>query len=139
MSADYLVKDKDLNNYRNFILRAESFRQESLANPSYLENRMAEILDRLGIRYEQQKVFYFYNTKGKPMQFYIVDFYLPGYDTIVEMDGKQHKESDQMSYDRLRDFRLQRKGNKVIRFTYEDMENGNCERDMQSILKEMCA
>lgn len=138
-SVDYLVKDKDLTNYKNFILRAETFRQESLANPSYLERRMAEILDRLGIKYEGQKVFFLYNTKGKPVQFYIVDFYLPGYDIIIEMDGKQHKENDQVRYDRLRDFRLQRKGNKVIRFTYEDMENGNCEQDIQGIIHEMSA
>ena len=54
---------------------------------------------------------------------YIVDFYLPKFNVIIELDGKQHKESRFKQKDLLRDSYLWRKGYKVIRLNNKDIGN----------------
>ena len=48
---------------------------------------------------------------------FIVDFYLPEYKLVVEIDGASHDDVDQKKYDDRRTEYLQNNGIEVIRFT----------------------
>lgn len=49
---------------------------------------------------------------------YIVDFYVPDRQLVIEIDGGQHCES---AYDRRRDRRLRRRGYTIVRFWNKDI------------------
>ena len=52
---------------------------------------------------------------------YIVDFYISSADTVIEIDGRQHKLPDQGEADKRRDDDLRMLGNVVLRYTNEDI------------------
>jgi very-short-patch-repair endonuclease len=66
-----------------------------------------------------------------PIDKYIVDFFCPSANLIVELDGSQHVE--QKEYDDKRTAFLQVKGYKVLRFWNNDV-NGNIEGVIEKIL-----
>ena len=47
---------------------------------------------------------------------YIVDFYISTYKLAVELDGSQHKTSDGIEYDKIRDAYLNSLGISVVRY-----------------------
>ena len=47
---------------------------------------------------------------------YIVDFYIAAPQIVIELDGNQHGEGDQLLKDRKRDFDLQTLGCQVLRY-----------------------
>lgn len=53
---------------------------------------------------------------------YIVDFYCATAKLVVELDGSQHFEPDNMKYDKLRTERFASMNIKVIRFTNRECE-----------------
>lgn len=73
------------------------------------ERRFRELLIAQGIRYLTQKILF-----TSEWQFYIVDFLLPDYKLIVEIDGSHHL--NQLTKDNLRTKRLESLGYKVIRY-----------------------
>ena len=71
----------------------------------------------------------FYNLKFKrqqPIGDYIVDFICKEAKIIIEIDGSQHNEPDNINYDKVRTEYLKKLGYKVIRFwnneIYENIE-----------------
>ena len=52
---------------------------------------------------------------------YIVDFYIPSARLVIEIDGIQHREEDNLEADRKRDRDLENLGNTVLRFTNFDV------------------
>ena len=79
-------------------------------NPTKTELRAIEILKSLGIDYE-------FNYLIKR---YIVDFYIPSKNMIIELDGFYHKK--QKRKDMLRDSFLWRNGYKVHRLWNSEVE-----------------
>lgn len=66
---------------------------------------------------------------------YIVDFFLPEYNMIVECDGERwHKEGN--SHDRKRDKFLEKKGYIILRFKGEEIRN-NVQECIKKIFIEM--
>ena len=57
-----------------------------------------------------------------------VDFYLPQAYLVIEIDGSQHKTSEQSSLDKKRDEYLISKGQKVIRIPVQDLLDNNLEK-----------
>ena len=55
--------------------------------------------------------------RQKPIGSYIVDFYCPNAQLIVELDGSQHYEEKQENYDKERDAALRSMGFTVKRYT----------------------
>ena len=53
---------------------------------------------------------------------YIVDFYCPGADLVVEVDGDTHYEPGAKAYDRGRQRYLEAVGLKVLSFTNQDID-----------------
>jgi very-short-patch-repair endonuclease len=85
-------------------------------NATESEKRMIEILQSANIRFEFQKGF----IAG--FGFSIVDFYLPGHATCIEVDGGYHTTKEQQERDRRRSFYLKViRRMKVIRFTNDQV------------------
>ena len=59
--------------------------------------------------------------RQKPIGEYIVDFYAPKAKLVVEVDGSQHLEDEQMQRDKLRDEYLHGQGLEVLRFYSNDV------------------
>lgn len=102
-------RDKEIQR----IARAFSRELEEKATPA--ERAFAEMLAAHGIRFDFQHPF----RRGKT--FAIVDFWLPDYGVIVEIDGGYHNEPQQFQRDTARSADLMRKEKvrRVVRFTNE--------------------
>jgi very-short-patch-repair endonuclease len=79
----------------------------------------AENMLWLKLRRKQLKGHQFYRQKiiGK----YIVDFYCPKANLVIELDGGQHYSEDSQAKDRTRDDILGEMGIKVLRFSDRDI------------------
>ena len=55
-------------------------------------------------------------NRQKPIGSYIVDFYIAKCKTVIELDGTQHAEPEQIEKDRRRDEYLSSLGIKVLRY-----------------------
>ena len=74
----------------------------------------AEILIWSHLRYKQLSNVQFY--RQKPIGNYIVDFYAPALALVIEVDGGQHLEEDNLCKDNIRDLYLKLQGLRVLRF-----------------------
>ena len=54
--------------------------------------------------------------RQKPIGLFIVDFYAPALNLVIELDGGQHFEPEAMKYDQQRDEYLRQQGLCVMRF-----------------------
>ena len=54
---------------------------------------------------------------------YIVDFYIDSAKTVIEIDGRQHKMSENKEADEQRDLALGKAGIKVLRYTNFDIHD----------------
>jgi very-short-patch-repair endonuclease len=54
--------------------------------------------------------------RQRPIAGYIVDFYCASRKLIIELDGGQHSEADQLVYDQIRTAKLEKLGLRVLRF-----------------------
>lgn len=93
------------------------YKKEMRQEPTPTEVKVMQVLAFSGIKCIFQKVFL---TK---YSFYIVDFYLPEYKLVIEVDGKHHyTNKSQFRYDGKRTNYLQSiRGCKVIRFTNKEV------------------
>lgn len=71
----------------NMVKNAEGNAKYKRKHPSELEKKMMEMLDNQGIRYEFQKIIYVKSSGGFIKQYFIVDFYIPQRDVIIELHG----------------------------------------------------
>jgi len=87
------IRCKCLQCGEEFLLAARHIRQglgHRGCNRSIGENKVAQWLTELGIKYTTEYVFDDCKMTWVPMPF---DFYLPDYNTVIEVDGRQHYES----------------------------------------------
>jgi very-short-patch-repair endonuclease len=71
------------------------------------------------IRRKQLKGHQFYRQKN--IGNYVVDFYCPAANLIIEIDGGQHYSDEGMKRDAIRDEYLERLGFEVLRFSDRDV------------------
>jgi very-short-patch-repair endonuclease len=91
-----------------------------------LRKNMAEAESLLWskIKGKQLKGYQFY--RQKPIGNFIVDFYCPKVDLIIEIDGGQHYSTEGKEKDRIRDNYMASIGLKVLRFSDREVfENLN--------------
>ena len=89
-----------------------------------------DFLKKLPFEVKRQKVI------GK----YIVDFYIPKYKIVIELDGIQHYTDESIDKDSERDIYLQSKGLHVLRYPNSNINNkfeGVC-ADIVMKIKEIC-
>ena len=86
-----------------------------------LRNNMtdAELLFWSKVRNKQLKGVQFY--RQKPVGNYIVDFYCPKANLVVEIDGSQHYEESGMENDGVRDEYMRSIGLTVLRFSNREV------------------
>src|SRR5262245_28186750 len=71
---------------------------------------------RLWSRLRRKQILGLQFYRQKPLGNYIVDFYAPAADLVVEVDGAQHTESPQAERDRERTAYLEQVGLRVLRY-----------------------
>jgi len=54
--------------------------------------------------------------RQKPIRDYIVDFYAPKAKLVIELDGSQHFDKEEIEKDKARDVNLEKLGLTVLRF-----------------------
>jgi very-short-patch-repair endonuclease len=84
------------------------------------------------IRMKQLEGFQFY--RQRIIGSYIIDFYCPKAKLVIEVDGSQHYESEQIEEDRKRDDYLKIRGFKVLRFNDNEVLT-NIEGVLENILE----
>jgi very-short-patch-repair endonuclease len=98
-----------------------SYDKRLKALSQHLRKKMADAENMLWLklRRKQLKGHQFYRQKiiGK----YIVDFYCPKANLVIELDGGQHYSEDSQAKDRTRDDILGKMGIKVLRFSDKDV------------------
>ena len=81
----------------------------------------------------------FYDLEFKrqyPMGDYIVDFICREKKIIVELDGGQHNELENIEYDKQRSLYLEERGYKVVRFWNNDIDSNM--KGVYETLKRLC-
>lgn len=106
------------------------------SNPTPSESKFRRsVLGELGVEFNFQKMFIESNGGGD-CKGYLVDFWLPGYKLVVELDGKGHERSRQRVYDCVRTSYLAKKGIKVVRFKNPEVWDEGCLERMRGILED---
>lgn len=107
--------EKTLNNAKNL---RHSMTKEEVKLWNRLKNRQL-----LGLKFRRQV----------PIGDYIVDFFCVEKSLIIELDGGQHNEVENIEYDKIRTEYLNQEGYKVLRFWNNDVWN-NFEEVIDSII-----
>lgn len=81
-----------------------------------LRNNMTEAEKLLWSRLRGKQILGLQFYRQKPILNYIVDFYCPAANFVIECDGGQHFTEDGLEADQLRDEALAQLGLKVLRF-----------------------
>ena len=100
-------------------LRARELRSEQTPAEQRLWSRLRQ-RQLLNLRFRRQH----------PVGTYIVDFYCPARNLVVEVDGDSH--ADKEEYDAERTEWLESQGYRVIRFTNREVEN-----ELDAVLEEI--
>jgi very-short-patch-repair endonuclease len=87
------------------------------SNARSLRARLTDAEQRLWARLRRKQILGVQFYRQKPIGTYIADFYAPGGQLVVEVDGSQHLEPSQAEHDRRRTAYLKRQGLRVLRFT----------------------
>ena len=85
-------------------------------NARTLRSGMTDCEQRLWLRLRRKQVLGVQFYRQKPVGDYIVDFYAPKANLVVEVDGSQHLEPAQIDHDRRRTVFLESLGLRVLRF-----------------------
>lgn len=110
---------------------SKKYRKELILKETFYEHVFRSYLK--GVKYERQKVIF-----TNEWEFFIVDFYIPKYKLVIEIDGKQHKENKE--YDKYRTEKLKSVGvRKVLRFTNKDIKTMSPKRIREILIVNMIA
>ncbi len=84
-------------------------------NPTLQEQKLWQYLRKsnLGYKFRRQQ----------PIGNYIVDFFCPELKIIIELDGGQHNEPENINYDKKRDDFLTKQGFRIIRIWNNEIDN----------------
>ena len=107
--------------------RIEHYARQMRKRPTPSEKRFRLILDKcckvIGCKYESQKTFW-NSSLGKA---YIVDFYIPDYQVVIEIDGPYHQNDEQAKADALRDSWFINNRKRVVRvLNNQTLNEGYC-------------
>jgi very-short-patch-repair endonuclease len=81
-----------------------------------LRSGLTDAEQRLWNRLRRKQILGVQFYRQKPIGNYIVDFYAPSAQLVVELDGAQHAEPAQAKYDERRSQYLQQQALRVLRF-----------------------
>ena len=81
-----------------------------------LRNNMTDAEKQLWSRLRNKQILGLQFYRQKPILNFIVDFYCPSANLVIECDGSQHYTDEGLEADRVRDEALAQLGLKVLRF-----------------------
>ena len=84
-------------------------------NARQLRNNMTEAEQKLWLRLRQKQILGLQFYRQKPILNFIVDFYCPAANLIIECDGSQHLNEKGLQYDLVRDQALTQLNLTVLR------------------------
>lgn len=97
---------------------AEYHRKKLIKERTEEENLYGKYLYKNKFKFKFQHIIY---TTDPEHPYYIVDFYLPVLNLIVEIDGGYHNNPDQIQKDKHRSFVLRMMGYHLIRITNDEV------------------
>lgn len=97
-----------------------------------LRNNMTEAEKLLWSKLRSKQILGLQFYRQKPILNYIVDFYCPAANLVIECDGSQHFTDEGLEADRIRDEALAQLGLKVLRF-----DNGQVLKEGKEVLEEI--
>jgi len=107
--------------FQNSKKKAEEFRAELIQKQTYAEKALKIFLKECDINYKFQHILYYEGVTG--VKFFIVDFFLPKENVVLEVDGGYHNEKEQKKLDKKRTSILKANGvGKIYRFTNISIE-----------------
>lgn len=95
-----------------------------------LRNHMTEAEKLLWSRIRNKQILGLQFYRQKPILNYIVDFYCPAVNLVIECDGSQHFTNEGVEADRIRDDALAQLGLKVLRF-----DNGQVIEQLDNVVE----
>lgn len=81
-----------------------------------LRNNMTDAEKFLWSKIRNKQILAVQFYRQKPILNFIVDFYCPSANLVIECDGSQHYTDEGLEADRIRDHALEQLGLKVLRF-----------------------
>lgn len=94
-----------------------------------LRNNMTDAEKLLWSKLRNKQILGLQFYRQKPLLNYIVDFYCPSANLVIECDGSQHFTEDGLEADRVRGDALAQLGMKVLRF-----DNGQVVRQLDNVV-----
>lgn len=95
-----------------------------------LRNNMTEAEKLLWTRLRGKQILGLQFYRQKPILNFIVDFYCPAANLVIECDGSQHFTDEGLEADRVRDQALAELGLRMLRF-----DNGQVLREMDGVME----
>jgi very-short-patch-repair endonuclease len=92
------------------------YRQDLKKLARRLRQQMTDAELKLWSRIRRKQICGVQFYRQKPLSDFIVDFYAPSVDLVIEVDGGQHQEPEHQRRDTLRDEILEEMGLRVLRF-----------------------
>lgn len=114
---------------------AKHYAKDMRDEPSALEKKMMELLDRFSIQYEFQKPLFIKKKNSYIRKFYIADFYIPSKGIIIETDGKFHDDQVKQDEKRTKEIQKYHSNMKVIRWRWHDFDSYNKVKNLIDRLK----
>lgn len=97
-----------------------------------LRNNMTEAEKLLWLKLRNKQILGLQFYRQKPILNFIVDFYCPAANLVIECDGSQHYTEDGLEADRVRDEALVQLGLKVLRF-----DNGHVLNQLDNVVEQI--
>ncbi len=106
---------------------------KNLKKPSRdLRNNMTDAEKCLWSKLRAKQILGLQFYRQKPLLNFIVDFYCPAANLVIECDGGQHFTDEGLEADRVRDETLAQLGLKVLRF-----DNGEVMREIDAVVEKI--
>lgn len=116
----------DRQNYLNFI---KENRKKLISSATPYEQRLLQVLKSKGIKHNFQHII---QVDGGIQ--YIVDFFLPQKDVVIEVNGGYHNKPEQVEKDKKRKWALEKMGYKVLVIRNEQLTNKTSQKDIVETL-----
>ena len=97
-----------------------------------LRNNMTDAEQMLWQRLRRKQILGLQFYRQKPILNFIVDFYCPSVNLVIECDGSQHYTYEGLEADRVRDEALAQLGLRVLRF-----DNGQILTEIEAVLEQI--
>ena len=106
---------------------------KNLKQPSRdLRNNMTDAEKRLWSKLRVKQILGLQFYRQKPILNFIVDFYCPSVNLVIECDGSQHYTDEGLEADRVRDEALAQLGLRVLRF-----DNGQVLAEIDGVVEQI--